>query len=208
MLSELRNRNPEQSEGAAALCGELQWHRGTKYSMSAAGAFLLTWSCYGHWLPGREGYVTRKQNRFNAPLPECDRALERRAIQHMRQQPYLLAEDSRQVVLAAIVEICSLKGWLLSAAHVRTNHVHVVATANCPPERLMVALKAYCTHKLNVQEGATGRRRWARHGSTRYLWSDVTIRAAIDYVIHQQGEPMAVFLGGGGPLFGIESKHI
>jgi REP element-mobilizing transposase RayT len=116
-----------------------------------------------------------------------------RAIQHMPEPPYLLEADTRQIALGAIVEICSRKGWLLSAAHVRTNHIDVVATANRPPEQVMIALKAYCSSKLNLRDGNTGQNRWARHGSTRYLWTDVAIRAAIDYVVHQEGEPMPVF---------------
>ena len=155
--------------------------------------FLLTWSCYGHWLPGREGYVSRKQNHFNSPLQESSRPKQIRASQQMLEPTYLLEPHDRQVVLEAIVEICSRKGWLLSAAHVRTNHIHVVTTANHPPERVMTALKAHSSSKLNLHDGNTGRTRWARHGSTRYLWTEVTIKAAIDYVVHQQGEPMAMF---------------
>ncbi|MGH9785558.1 MAG: TolB family protein [Terriglobia bacterium] len=37
------------------------------------------------------------------------------------------------------------------------------------------------------------RRRWARHGSTRYLWKPENVRAAIEYVVHEQGQPMAVW---------------
>ncbi len=34
---------------------------------------------------------------------------------------------------------------------------------------------------------------WARHGSTRYLWDQAGLEAAVDYVVNRQGEPMAVF---------------
>ncbi|MGH9721015.1 MAG: hypothetical protein ACRD8O_12440, partial [Bryobacteraceae bacterium] len=40
-----------------------------------------------------------------------------------------------------------------------------------------------------------GRRRWARHGSTRWLWKDQDVREAIRYVAEEQGKPRAVFLG-------------
>lgn len=37
------------------------------------------------------------------------------------------------------------------------------------------------------------RKRWARHGSTRYLWQPAHVEAAIRYVVHKQGAPMAVY---------------
>jgi hypothetical protein len=43
-------------------------------------------------------------------------------------------------------------------------------------------------------EGAD-RKRWAHHGSTRGLWKDQDVREAIRYVMDEQGDPMAVFVG-------------
>jgi hypothetical protein len=34
---------------------------------------------------------------------------------------------------------------------------------------------------------------WARHGSTRYRWTGDSVRAAIEYVVREQGPAMAVF---------------
>jgi hypothetical protein len=58
----------------------------------------------------------------------------------------------------------------------------------------MTTMKAHRSHALNqrTQEGRD-RRRWARHGSTRYLWTEDAVKAAMRYVIHEQGQPMAVF---------------
>ncbi len=38
------------------------------------------------------------------------------------------------------------------------------------------------------------RKRWARHGSTQWLWKDQDVQEAIRCVVEGQGEPMAVFL--------------
>ena len=56
--------------------------------------------------------------------------------------------------------------------------------------------KAYASRKLN-QAGLDkpDRKRWTRHGSTRYLWKPEQVQAAVDYVIHGQGSPMSVFEG-------------
>jgi len=80
-------------------------------------------------------------------------------------------------------------------AHVRSNHVHVVVDAPDRPEKVLNALKAYASRRLN-KAGLDGgeRRRWSRHGSTRYLWNRKQVEEAIAYVTEDQGEPMALYL--------------
>jgi REP element-mobilizing transposase RayT len=160
----------------------------------AAITYLITWVCYGTWLPGQDGAVPRCQNHFGAPLPEPDANREQRSRVRMAQPCYLLDAIRRPLVLKTLQEVCSWRGWTLLAAHVRTNHVHVVTTANCKPEQVMTAMKAYSSRALNehAMDGPT-RRRWARHGSTRYLWTRDAVGAAIEHVVREQGESMAVF---------------
>jgi len=78
---------------------------------------------------------------------------------------------------------------------VRTNHVHVVVEAEVQPERVMLEFKSYASRALN-NLGLDGpdRRRWARHGSTRWLFKDRDVCEAIRYVIESQGTPMALFV--------------
>ena len=52
----------------------------------------------------------------------------------------------------------------------------------------MQAFKAYSSRKLGMR-----RKRWARHGSTRYLWKDDDVKAAVKYVVEEQGEPMSAY---------------
>ena len=109
---------------------------------------------------------------------------------------YLMRADSRLCVLAAMKGHCAYRGWLLLAAHVRTNHAHVVLEAEVRPERIMNELKAYASRELNRVEGIV-RRRWARHGSTRWLWHDADVMNAVRYVVDEQGLPMALFVAEG-----------
>jgi len=114
----------------------------------------------------------------------------------MDQPPYLMDERCRQAVLAAIVDRCAQQRWELLAAHVRTNHVHLVVEGETRPERIMNDLKSYASLCLNQMESdEPERKRWARHGSTRWLWEPENVTAAIQYVIDEQGEAMSVFRG-------------
>ena len=113
----------------------------------------------------------------------------------MNQPPYVLDGESRVVVWQALEQVCQHRGWNLLAAHVRSNHVHIVVEAEVVPEKAMNDFKAYASRALNqLGRDESGRRRWARHGSTRWLWKDQDVREAIHYVVDEQGEPMAVFL--------------
>jgi REP element-mobilizing transposase RayT len=114
----------------------------------------------------------------------------------MNHSPYEMDSDQRAIVLKTLAEVCSHRRWSLLAAHVRTNHVHVIVEAEARPEKVMNDFKAYASRDLNRLDGSEpGRRRWASHGSTRWLWKDEDVREAIRYVVEEQGEPMAVFLG-------------
>jgi REP element-mobilizing transposase RayT len=112
----------------------------------------------------------------------------------MEQPPYRMDKRRRDAVLASLVERRSNYGWTLLAAHVRTNYVHIVVEGEARPERVMNDLKSYASRSLNqlgLDEPA--RKRWARHGSTRWLWKPGNVSAAIRYVVDEQGERMAVF---------------
>jgi REP element-mobilizing transposase RayT len=158
--------------------------------------YFITFACYGGHLHGDEaGSVDRLHNLPGGCLVEADR--ERASAEHhgMNQPPYLLDHDSRAAVLESLREVCLHRGWNLLAAHVRTSHVHVIVEAGVRPERVMNDLKSYASRGLNcLGRDGPDRSRWARHGSTRWLWNDRNVQEAIRYVVEEQGEPMAVFI--------------
>jgi len=145
-------------------------------------------------LHGHEsGSVDRRHNVPGSRLAEANP--ERAAVkrQPMDQAPDCLDRDRRAAVLDALREVCFDRGWNLWAAHVRTNHVHVVVEAGVGPEKVMNAFKSYASRGLNRLEIDGGdRKRWARHGSTRWLWKDEDVQEAIRYAVSGQGEPMEV----------------
>ena len=112
----------------------------------------------------------------------------------MDQPPYSLDRIRREAVLDGIRERCTDRQWRLLAAHVRTNHVHLVVEGEARPQRIMNDLKSYasrCLNSFGLDEPA--RKRWTRHGSTRWLWKPESVSAAIRYVFVEQRQRMAVF---------------
>jgi REP element-mobilizing transposase RayT len=158
--------------------------------------YFITFACYGARLHGDEaGSVDRAHNLVGSRLLEADPerlAAERR---RMLQPPYVLDQEGREVVLAALRRHCAQRGWNLLAAHVRSNHVHIIVEAELRPERIMNEFKSYASRELNrLGRDGSDRRRWARHGSTRWLWKDQDVREAIRYIVEEQGEPTALFV--------------
>jgi len=156
--------------------------------------YLITFACYGAHLHGHEsGSVDRHHNLFGSRLAEANPKRVALKLEQMTRAAYLLDQDRRATVIGALREVCFTRGWILWAAHVRTNHVHAVAEADVRPEKIMHAFKAYASRNLNrTGVDQPGRQRWARHGSTRWLWKDEDVRRAIRYVVEGQGERMEV----------------
>ena len=157
--------------------------------------YLITFACYGCHLHGSaSGSVDSEHNVHGTPLLEEDSARVAAEEERMDQAPYHLDQIRRDAVLDAIQEVCANRGWNLLAAHVRSNHVHTVVEAEVPPERVMTDFKAYASRQLNrMNLDEPKRKRWARHGSTRWLWKPQHVSAAIEYVVAEQGDAMSVF---------------
>jgi REP element-mobilizing transposase RayT len=157
--------------------------------------YLITFACYGCHLHGDDsGSVDRAHNVPGGPLLEPDPKRLEDERKQMQQVPYTMDIERREVVLAALVERCAVRGWTMLAAHVRTSHLHLVIESEVRPERIMNDLKSYASRKLNEAGfDKPQRRRWSRHGSTRWLWSPESISTVVRYVVHEQGDPMAVF---------------
>lgn len=141
------------------------------------------------------GSVDRDHNLVGSRLLEPDPQRVMVERRRMLQNPYVLDQESRAAVLAALRRHCAHRGWNLLAAHIRSNHVHAILEAETRPEKIMNEFKGYASRELNrLGSDEPGRKRWARHGSTRWLWQDEEVRAAIRYVVEGQGEPMALFV--------------
>ena len=155
---------------------------------SGPWAYFLTFACYGTRIHGSEkGSVDRNHNAFGSPFLPANRERVRAERGRMRESSARLDERARSIALEAIRDACALRGWILHAAHVRSNHVHVVVAAPASSSALLQKLKTRISRALNDEFGK--RRWWVRHGSTIPLWNPHRVDDAVKYT-WEQGEPM------------------
>src|SRR5262245_35670272 len=82
-----------------------------KTSMSPP-TFLLTFATYGQWLHGdSRGSVDRTHNAYGSPLVSPNQPLQARQRKAMTDEPYLLGDAHRPIVLHACIRHASLRGW-------------------------------------------------------------------------------------------------
>ena len=158
-------------------------------------AYFLTFTCYGTWLHGDErGSVDVEHNAPGTPVLAANCQRHAHEQDEMTEPPYHLDQARRQVTLHALCEIVERKRWTLHAAHVRSNHIHFVVTAEEPPERVLNDIKTAASRRLNKTFPSERQRtRWTRHGSTRYLWTEEAVAEKVHYVLHGQGESLERF---------------
>ncbi len=158
-----------------------------------ARAYLITFTTYGTRLHGDDkGSVDDQHNIYTTPFVQADRRRERWSETAMTEPAYVMTSAEREIVRDSLVALASDRGWRLFAAHVRSNHVHAVVSAEREPGRIMSDIKARASRDLSLAGfDSSEQRRWTRHGSTRHLFEEEHVMAAIRYVLDEQGERMA-----------------
>ena len=164
-------------------------------------AYLITFPTYGTWLHGDDrGSVDRRHNVPGTVRLAADPARRETCAARMIEPPLQLEAAQRQTVLSAILEVCRHRHWRAYAVHVRQTHVHAVVRGNAKPEKIMNDFKAYASRTLSRTASVSERpssptetrtKYWARHGSTRYLWTEEEVAEKIRYVRDEQGPLMA-----------------
>jgi REP element-mobilizing transposase RayT len=154
-------------------------------------AYLITFRTYGTWLHGEaRGSVDRKNyNCYGMPVMPTNEKILIDERNELKTRPVLLNARQRAVVESSIKRTSQIKKYELHAVNVRTNHVHAVVSCSAQPEAIMNSFKSHATRALRRCDLLDlNVRPWARHGSTRYLWTEEHLRKAIDYVMFGQGD--------------------
>ena len=168
--------------------------------------WLITWTCYGTWLPGaRQGFVSHVRDEhgklvihnvpgtpFDADMP----ALEEYARSQMKGPPVNLDKAAAEAMIAQYQETCRIRGWELQAASVMYNHTHVVVAVPDDPEpqSILETLKSWATRAVKkLRPLPPNGTFWTGKGSTRKLSGDEAVWAAVIYVVRKQPDPLAVW---------------
>ncbi len=152
-------------------------------------AYFLTFVTYGSHVPGGETVsISKHQNTVDQPTLGYRPGLEATSRALMVHSEVRLDREMRRAVESAVFERCRFKNWQLHALNVRTNHVHAVLSAEHEPhDAVLQQLKACSTRRLRELGLATGDSRiWARHGSTRMIWTEADLADRVDYVLFCQ----------------------
>ncbi|MCE9526746.1 MAG: transposase [Planctomycetales bacterium] len=151
-------------------------------------AYLLTWTTYGTWLPGDERGWVEKPGQFREP--DIERQLQ--ALMRMTEPAIVLDDKQRAIVEAVIRKHCEIRKWTLHAVQCRTNHVHVVVTADRPPDVVLDQLKSWCTRLLKEDQRTRHPEQpmrdswWTQRGSKQSINDEDGLARANSYVLEGQ----------------------
>jgi REP element-mobilizing transposase RayT len=159
-------------------------------------ALLITWTCYGTWLPGDErGHVSNvllseggfdpKRNVPGTPVAAGDAFTRTRAAALQKGATVWLTEAQALCAAGALVEAARDRDWHIRRAALMANHVHVVV-CDCPDDGPAVrrVFKGVSQAALSKAEGRS-QRWWTAGGSDRYKHGTAAVQAGIDYVANQ-----------------------
>ena len=154
-------------------------------------AYHIVWTTYGTWLPGDwRGWVMKGASWIQEPDPE----LERQSRERMVETAVLLTAEQRAIVEQTITDHCRIRKWTLHAVNARSNHIHVVATADRNQDDVRDQFKAWCARKLSDAAGLSnkvakkaGRRHWfTEGGDCEKIGDEEYLVNAVRYVLEGQ----------------------
>lgn len=159
-------------------------------------AYLITIRTFGTWLHGdeRKSVDRHGRNIYGSERIAPNSRFQSKMRETRSNPEFLLDGKHRKYVERSIRDVCEVRKYPLLAMNVRTNHVHVVVTAETAPELIIIALKSNATRELRTAgliEIDT--KVWSRGGSRRYLWKPHQVAFAIDYVANGQGDDLPNF---------------
>lgn len=160
-------------------------------------AYHITFTTYGTWLHGdRKGSIDEQHNQYRSAFISPNAELLKKEQNNLKNPPVILDKNIREIVLKAVLQVCSFRNWIPYAVHIRSNHVHIVVSGDAKPEEMMIDFKTYATRAIkgdgNNQKFI--RKYWSLHGSTKYIWTKESLASTIDYVKNKQGKIMSLWV--------------
>jgi hypothetical protein len=165
---------------------------------------LLTWTCYGTWLPGdSRGFVGNireadgshaNHNEYGTPFSAKMPRLEAWVRERMKGEPVSLEQADADAMVAQYRETARIRKWSLEAASVIFNHTHLVVGVPGESDTLLDTFKSWATravkkHRPLPPNGTF----WTVGGSNRLLPDETAVRSAVVYVVKKQPNPLATW---------------
>jgi REP element-mobilizing transposase RayT len=146
--------------------------------------FFITWTVYGTFLQGDQRWWRKRNAGEKPPQP----MLEQWHRDRLNHEVILLSHDHRNAVHSEVEKHCQHRGWKLWVVNARTNHVHVVVTANGYAGRIVRdQVKANCTRRIrDIDSRFLDRPVWTTKGDVQFLNTDSDLEQAILYASEAQ----------------------
>src|SRR5580704_11486210 len=149
-------------------------------------AYFYTWTTYGTWLPGDDRGWFQRGGGFCAP----ERWREFSAALQMTDSAIVLDTEQRKLVEKTVADHCIVRCWDLHASNCRTNHVHVLITADERKiQRPREQFKAWCTRRLKELDVVRGTLQasiredwWTQRGWDEYVDDEQSLARVRDYI--------------------------
>ena len=151
--------------------------------MNDPPTYFITWTCYGAWLPGdRRGWRKKNEGEQQPKAP-----LEQWCRDRMLEEPVILAPEHREAVETVCHQHATIRNWFLHAVSARSNHVHVVVTADAEPKKVRDQLKANATRVLrSCPNPITNDKVWTRGGDIEIVDGEDGLERVLTYVLEAQ----------------------
>ncbi len=159
-------------------------------------AYFLTFRTYATWLHGDSRLsVDPLHNIFGTPRIKANPHLQVAMRKACAENEFIMNVAQRETVLQSIIDTCDYNHWYLHAAHVRTNHVHIVLRSDMPGKMARTRIKIYATKHLKNNHIDISQRKnfWAEGGSAKEIWRPEFLFPTMHYVIEEQGKKMALY---------------
>jgi len=154
-------------------------------------AYFITFTTYGTWLHcDSRGSVIIERHTPKQLIPSEHFYLHQQ--QQLKYPCVALDAVQRKIVLQTVISHCTIKNWRLYAAHIRSNHVDILAASDEKADKVMNELKAWATRKMR-QAHYTMPKVWTQHGSTQFVFTQSKLKEKARYIICEQGEKMEYY---------------
>jgi REP element-mobilizing transposase RayT len=145
--------------------------------------YFITWTTYGSWLPGDSRGWRKKKKGDQPPQP----LLEDWCRGRMSESAVVLNATQRGKVESVCREHARIRNWALHAVNARSNHVHLVVTADKAPQLVRDQFKANATRVLRQEPDAiTHDKIWTRGGDCDVVDGEDDLERVVEYVMEAQ----------------------